>query len=157
MSESQDEIAVSLKELQQVCDAINGGADYFESQLVSSSQLAESVTCVEAEAVACIPALRSFCAFSVTESVKGYAAEVLQTATQHLVNMAELTEEMMLQQSATIGQLNTQCSSILQVCLLHQTPYLHCIWLHSCRIWQPCRTSQLSMPLSLPPPSPTLV
>ena len=121
MSESQDEIAVSLKELQQVCDAINGGADYFESQLVSSSQLAESVASVEADAVACLPALRLFCAFSVTESVKGYAAEVLQTATQHLVNMAELTEEMMMQQSTTIGQLNTQCSSILQVCLLHQT------------------------------------
>ena len=40
MSEAQDEIAVSLTELQQVCDAINGGADYFESQAMSAAQLA---------------------------------------------------------------------------------------------------------------------
>ena len=68
MSESHNEIAVSLKELQQVCDAINGGADYFESQLVSSSQLAQSVTLVENEPVACLPAL-SFSVLSVLPKV----------------------------------------------------------------------------------------
>lgn len=44
MSEAQDEVAVSLKELQQVSDAISGGADYFESQLMTTSQLGGSVT-----------------------------------------------------------------------------------------------------------------
>lgn len=33
-----DEIHVSLDELQQVCDAINGGAEYYESQMLSAPQ-----------------------------------------------------------------------------------------------------------------------
>ena len=38
MSETSNEVAVSLKELQQVCEAINGGADYYEAQMMSATQ-----------------------------------------------------------------------------------------------------------------------
>lgn len=51
----------------------------------------------------------------MTESVKLYAAEVLQTATQHLVNMAELMEEDLLQQSSAVSKLDRHCNSIIQV------------------------------------------
>lgn len=45
MSETRDEVTTALKELHQVCDAINGGSDYFESQLASASQIGGLAVC----------------------------------------------------------------------------------------------------------------
>lgn len=116
----------------------------------------------------------------MTESVKLYTAEVLQTTTQHLVNIAELMEEALLQQSTTIAKLDRQCNSILQVgaaqelmlsgypdivvtILLLTTSLLSCITKSDlCRMLsligprqhqcncQPCKLSCLSNPRQLP-------
>lgn len=72
-------------------------------------------------------------ACSVTESTKAYAKEVLQAATQHLLNIADLVDGTSADQAATVAQIDRNCRMVLQVMLVLQwstLPYTACFNLH---------------------------
>lgn len=52
---------------------------------------------------------------SVTESTKAYAKEVLQAATQHLLNIADLLDGTIADRSQAVDELDTNCQVALQV------------------------------------------
>ena len=52
---------------------------------------------------------------SVTKNIKGYIREVLQATTQHLLNVADLIDGTIVDQTAAVGQLDTACSNMLEV------------------------------------------
>ncbi|DBA76339.1 TPA: hypothetical protein ACH3X1_010051 [Trebouxia sp. C0004] len=92
MSDQSEEFAVALKELQQVSDTIRQGAAYFEAQAQSGQAIA-----------------------SVTEGAKEYIKEVLPATTQHLLNVADIVDGAVKDQTAAICQLNNASKSMLQV------------------------------------------
>lgn len=97
MLDPRDEFATAIKELQQVAQTVNQGADYFESQAKQGQPIA-----------------------SVTENIKGYIREVLQATTQHLLNVADLIDGTIVDQTAAVGQLDTACSNMLESMLAAQ-------------------------------------
>ena len=53
--------------------------------------------------------------YSVTESTKAYAKDVLQAATQHLLNIADLVDGTIADLSEATDELDTSCQVALQV------------------------------------------
>ena len=51
----------------------------------------------------------------MTESTKAYAKDVLQAATQHLLNIADLVDGTIADQSGAIDELDTSCRVALEV------------------------------------------
>lgn len=97
MSSTDSEFPVALTELQQVSATISQGANFFEAQINSGQPAA-----------------------SVTESTKAYAAEVLQAATQHLLNTADLVDGTIADQSAFVSTIDRGCNQVLQNTLATQ-------------------------------------
>lgn len=51
----------------------------------------------------------------MTDSSKQYAKDVLQAATQHLLNIADLVDGAIADQSTAVNDLDTNCQTLLQV------------------------------------------
>lgn len=51
----------------------------------------------------------------MTDSSKQYAKDVLQAATQHLLNIADLVDGTIADQSTAVNDLDTSCQTLLQV------------------------------------------
>ena len=51
----------------------------------------------------------------MTDSSKQYAKDVLQAATQHLLNIADLVDGTIADHSAAVDDLDTSCQTLLQV------------------------------------------
>lgn len=52
---------------------------------------------------------------SVTESTEAYAKDVLQAATQHLLNIADLVDGTIAERSEAVDELDSNCQVALQV------------------------------------------
>ena len=55
----------------------------------------------------------------MTESTKAYAREVLQAATQHVLNIADLVDGTAADRLAAVDHLDSSCKNILQVLLIY--------------------------------------
>lgn len=97
MSTQDADFTVALDELRQVADTISQGANFFESQISDGLPVA-----------------------SVTDSCKQYAKEVLQAATQHLLNIADLVDGTIADHSAAADDCDTNCQTLLQSILATQ-------------------------------------
>ena len=121
MSEAKEEFAIALKELQQVSETIVQGANYFDSQVQQGQQIAgyavarptSCIRCTLAVTALTVADMLDHC--SVTESTKGYIKEVLQATTQHLLNVADIVDGAIVDQTAAVCQLDTASKNILQV------------------------------------------
>ncbi|KAL3153429.1 hypothetical protein ABBQ38_011764 [Trebouxia sp. C0009 RCD-2024] len=91
MSKPDADFTVAVHELRQVADTISQGASFFESQISEGLPVA-----------------------SVTDSSKQYAKDVLQAATQHLLNIADLVDGTIADQSTAVNDLDTSCQTLLQ-------------------------------------------